>query len=53
MKFRLIGLTFLLAGLLACNAFNHNSDTTNPAEPTDVEVDNQGFLDMNVYAVRG
>ncbi len=53
MKFRLIGLTFLLAGLVACNAFNHNSDTTNAAEPTVVEVDNQGFLDMTVYAVRG
>jgi len=52
MKSRLIGLALILAGILACNAFKHGSDTTNPTGPTVVEVDNQGFLDMAVYAVR-
>ena len=52
MKSRLAGLTLLLAGIIACNAFKHGSDTTNPAGPTVVQVDNQGFLDMAVYASR-
>jgi hypothetical protein len=52
MKSRLVGLTMLLAGIIACNAFKHSSDTTNPAGPTVVQVDNQGFLDMVVYALR-
>lgn len=52
MKWRLIGSTLLLAGAIACNAFKHGSDTTNPAGPTVVQVDNQGFLDMAVYAAR-
>jgi len=52
MKTRLIALTFLIAGVVACNAFKHGSDTTEPSQPTVVQVDNQGFLDMTVYAAR-
>jgi len=52
MKTRLIAFTFLAAGVLACNAFKHGSDTAEPRQPTVVQVDNQGFLDMTVYAAR-
>src|SRR2546423_215708 len=52
MKTRLIALTFLLSGIFACNAFHRGSDTTVQNQPTVVQVDNQGFLDMTVYAAR-
>ena len=52
MKTRFMVLTFFLAGAAGCNAFKHTSDTTEPAQPTIVQVDNQGFLDMTVYAAR-
>jgi hypothetical protein len=52
MKTRLIALTFLLAGAAGCNAFKHGSETGEQAQPTVVQVDNQGFLDMTVYAAR-
>jgi hypothetical protein len=52
MKARLIGITLVLATLLACNAIRRgaNTDNTNLNGPTIVEVDNQGFLDMTIYA---
>ena len=52
MKTRLIGLTFVLAALLACNAFKSGNDTSSASGPTVVQVDNHGFLDMTVYASR-
>ena len=52
MKTRLIAFTFSFAGLLACNALRHGSDTSTTNGPTVVQVDNQGFLDMTVYAAR-
>src|SRR2546423_9130159 len=52
MKTRLIAITFSLSGILACNTFRHSSDTTLPNQATVVQVDNQGFLDMTVYAAR-
>jgi len=52
MKNRLIAFTVILAGATACNAFRHGSDTSDSAQPTVVQVDNQGFLDMTVYAAR-
>jgi len=52
MTTRLIAFTFLFAGLLACNAFKRGSDTSATNQPTVVQVDNQGFLDMTVYAAR-
>src|SRR6266480_4529566 len=50
MKFALI--TFALIAVAACNALAHGSGTTNQNAPTVVQVDNQGFLDMTVYAAR-
>jgi hypothetical protein len=52
MKTRLIAFTLLSAGVIACNALRHGSDTNAPNGPTVVQVDNQGFLDMTVYAAR-
>lgn len=51
MKTRLIAFAFLLAGIPGCNVYRHSSDTVQN-QPTVVQVDNQGFLDMTVYAAR-
>jgi len=45
-------VTFALFAIAACNAFARGSGTTNQNAPTVVQVDNQGFLDMTVYAAR-
>ena len=45
-----LSLLFLAAG--ACAGLGGGSGNPNPNEPTVVEVDNQGFSDMTVYAVR-
>lgn len=52
MKTRLVAFTLLLAGLLACGAFRRGTDTADLNGPTVVQVDNQGFLDMTIYAAR-
>jgi hypothetical protein len=52
MKTRLIASTFLLTALLACGALKRGTDTANLNGPTVVQVDNQGFLDMTIYAAR-
>ena len=52
MRTRLIGFTLLLAGLFACNALRRGTNATDLNGPTVVQVDNQGFLDMTVYAAR-
>jgi hypothetical protein len=50
MKIRSLLFALLLPGIAACNAFKRGSGTDEP--PTVVQVDNQGFLDMTVYATR-
>jgi hypothetical protein len=52
MKARLIGFTLLLATLVACNPLRRGTNTADLTGPTVVQVDNQGFLDMTVYAAR-
>jgi hypothetical protein len=47
-----IVVALALLGVAACNAFSRGSGTPVQNEPTVVQVDNQGFLDMTVYAVR-
>jgi hypothetical protein len=51
MKIRSIAFALLLLGLVACNAFSRGS-ATDQNQPTVLQVDNQGFLDMDVYAAR-
>ena len=52
MNGRSIPQSVLIAGLLACSGFKQGTNTTAQPGPTVVQVDNQGFLDMTVYAVR-
>ena len=47
-----IFLAALMLSVAGCNAFKHGYDPTAQTGPTTLEVDNQGFVDMNVYAVR-
>ena len=52
MRTRIIAPSILIAGLLACSGVKQGANTGIEPEPTVVQVDNQGFLDMTVYAVR-
>ena len=52
MTIRVLALSVALLAVVACSGFRHGSGTTDPNAPTIVQVDNQGFLDMAVYAVR-
>lgn len=52
MKSRLISFALIVVGLSACTGFRHASTPADPNAPTIIEVDNQGFLDMTVYAQR-
>ncbi len=52
MKIRTIAFALLLLGASACKTFSRGSDDAGQSQPTVLQVDNQGFLDMNVYAAR-
>ena len=52
MNIRVLAFSFALLTGAACNGLRHGSTAIDPNEPTIVQVDNQGFLDMAVYAVR-
>lgn len=52
MSIRVFALAAALASVAACNAFKRGSGSMPSSEPTTLQVDNQGFLDMAVYAVR-
>ena len=52
MKISTIGFALLLLGATACKTFSHGSEASAQNQPTVLQVDNQGFLDMNVYASR-
>lgn len=52
MKIKLIALALVLAAAAACNTFIHGSGTTDQNQPTYLQVDNQGFQDMDVFAAR-
>jgi hypothetical protein len=52
MKIPAIAFALLLLGATACKTFSHGSETSDQNQPTVLQVDNQGFLDMNVYASR-
>jgi hypothetical protein len=52
MKWKSLVVAILLAGAAACSTFSRGSGTADQNPPTVVEVDNQGFQDMDVYAVR-
>src|SRR5207253_10692125 len=49
---RRTAFTLPAPGALAWHGWRHGADTAEPRQPTVVQVDNQGFLDMTVYAAR-
>jgi hypothetical protein len=52
MKIPAIAFALLLLGASACTTFSHGAGAPDQSYPTVVQVDNQGFLDMNIYAAR-
>ena len=52
MKSRSIALALFFLALVACSTMAPGSGGSDRNQPTAVQVDNQGFLDMNVYAAR-
>lgn len=52
MRIKSIALALLLAGGAACNTFMHGSGTGDQNQQTYLQVDNQGFQDMDVFAAR-
>jgi hypothetical protein len=52
MKIPTIAFALLLLGASACQTFSHGASASDQNYPTVVQVDNQGFLDMNIYAAR-
>jgi hypothetical protein len=52
MKISTIAFALLLVGAPACKTLSRGSGTSDQNHPTVLQVDNQGFLDMNVYASR-
>ena len=52
MKIPTIAFALLLVGTSACKTFSHGARASDQSYPTVVQVDNQGFLDMNIYAAR-
>ena len=51
MKVRVLAVAAALMAA-ACTGFRHGSTAIDPNQPTVVQVDNQGFLDMAVYVMR-
>lgn len=49
---RVIGFAFLALAIVSCKTLAPGSANDTQAGPTVVQVDNQGFLDMTVYASR-
>ncbi len=52
MKIPTIAFALLLLGASACKTFSPGAGASDQSYPTVVQVDNQGFLDMNIYAAR-
>jgi len=52
MKIQTIAFALLLLGTSACKTFSRGAGASDQNYPTVVQVDNQGFLDMNIYAAR-
>lgn len=52
MRNRSVFVALLVLGAAACNALSRGSGSSDQNQPTVVQVDNQGFLDMTVYAAR-
>ena len=51
MRVRILAASIVLF-VAGCTGFRRGSNAIDPNQPTVVQVDNQGFLDMAVYVVR-
>lgn len=52
MTFGALSISIAVLAVGACSGFRHGTSASDPNAPTIVQVDNQGFLDMAVYAAR-
>ncbi|HEV7596461.1 MAG TPA: hypothetical protein VGO33_15805 [Gemmatimonadaceae bacterium] len=52
MKIGLFGLMLFLVAGVGCSSLSRGSSSASQSQPTIVQVDNLGFQDMDVYAVR-
>jgi len=52
MKIPTIAFALLLLGATACKTFSRGTGNSDQNQPTVLQVDNQGFLDMDVFAAR-
>lgn len=52
MKIRSIALVLSFLSIVACSTMAPGSGGSDQNQPTVLQVDNQGFLDMTVYAAR-
>jgi hypothetical protein len=52
MKNQILAAAILLSSLIACNGMARGAGTTDENSPASIRVENQGFADMTVYAVR-
>ena len=52
MRIRSIVFALLIAVVPGCNGLNRGATASDLTPPTVIQVDNQGFLDMSIYASR-
>ena len=52
MKITLLALALVLAGAAGCKTLSHGSGVADQNQTTVLQVDNQGFIDMDVFALR-
>ena len=52
MKIKSLALALVLLGAAGCKTLSHGSGTADQNQPTVLQVDNQGFIDMDVFALR-
>jgi hypothetical protein len=52
MKIQSLAFALVLVGAAACKTLSHGSSTADQNQPTVLQVDNQGFIDMDVFALR-
>src|SRR6267154_5776667 len=52
MKIKSLALALVLLGAAGCKTLSHGPGSTNQNQPTVLQVDNQGFIDMDVFTLR-
>lgn len=52
MKIKSLALALVLLGAASCKTLSRGSGNTDQNQPTVLQVDNQGFIDMDVFTLR-